>query len=202
MIDLSLRYIAFEGVEGAGKSTVARRIATHLESRGELVTFVREPGGTEVGERIRVILLGDGEAPSPRAEAALFAAARAQLVSNVVKPALEAGSWVLSDRTAYSSLAYQAIGRGLDLDEVRTLNDIAIDGLWPGTVVLLRLEAEQGLLRQAVGDRIGGETAAFHSAVAEGFDLLASHEPDRFTVVDATRPIDVVVEDVVVRLGL
>jgi dTMP kinase len=202
MTDLSRRYIAFEGVEGAGKSTVARRVTEYLESKGGRVTFVREPGGTEVGERVRVILLGEGEIPSPRAEAALFAAARAQLVANVVRPALESGKWVLSDRTAYSSLAYQAIGRGLDLDEVRTLNDIAIGGLWPGTVVLLRLDAEDGLKRQAVDDRIGGEAAEFHRAVADGFDVLASAEPDRFVVVDATRPIDDVVADVVGRLGL
>ena len=202
MSGLPPRYIAFEGIEGAGKSTVARRVASHLEASGEPVVLVREPGGTEVGEQIRLILLGDGEAPTPRAEAALFAAARAQLIHNVVKPALESGSWVLSDRTAYSSLAYQAIGRGLGLEQIRTLNDIAIDGLWPDIVVLLRLEAEDGLVRQAVDDRIGGETEAFHRAVAEGFDLLASREPDRFLVVDATRPIDDVVADVTGKLGL
>jgi len=202
MADLTSRYIAFEGVEGAGKSTVAERVAAHLDSIGEKVIRVREPGGTEVGERVREILLGDGEAPTPRAEAALFAASRAQLVATIVRPALESGAWVVSDRTAYSSLAYQALGRGLDLHEVRTLNDIAIDGLWPGTVVLLRIDADDGLARQAVDDRIGGEEASFHRAVANGFDQLAAAEPQRFVVVDARRAIDEVVADVIEGLHL
>jgi dTMP kinase len=132
----------------------------------------------------------------------LFAASRAQLVETVVMPALEDGSWVISDRTAYSSLAYQALGRGLDLDEIRTLNDVAIGGLWPGTVVLLRLDADEGLARQAVDDRIGGEGAEFHRLVAEGFDRLAAEEPDRFVVVDASQPFDRVVQDIIERLGL
>ncbi len=202
MTDLARRYIAFEGIEGAGKSTVARRVADHLHATGHQVVLVREPGGTEVGESIREILLGDGEAPSSLAEAALFAASRAQLVHTIVRPALLAGKWVISDRTAYSSLAYQAIGRGLDLDAIRTLNDIAIGGLWPGTVVLLKVETDRGLARQAVDDRIGGEDATFHIAVAAGFDSLAAAEPERFIVVDASKAIEDVAAAVIERLGL
>jgi dTMP kinase len=200
--NLAARYIAFEGIEGAGKSTVANRVADHLRTSGVDVVAVREPGGTLVGERIRKILLEDAEGPVPLAEAALFAASRAQLIHDVVKPALAAGSWVLSDRSAYSSLAYQAIGRGLGLERIRELNDIAIDRVWPGRVVLLRLAATDGLARQAVDDRIGGEGEAFHRSVADAFDQLAAAEPDRFLVVDATMTIDEVVVASIEGLGL
>jgi dTMP kinase len=200
--DLAPRYIAFEGIEGAGKSTVAQRVADHIRATGADVVAVREPGGTLVGERIRQILLEDEEGPVPLAEAALFAASRAQLIHDVVKPALAAGSWVLSDRSAYSSLAYQAIGRGLGLERIRDLNDVAIDGVWPDRVVLLRLEATDGLARQAVDDRIGGEGEGFHRSVADAFDQLAAAEPDRFLVVDATMTIDKVVAASIEGLGL
>lgn len=200
--DPAPRYIAFEGIEGAGKSTVAQRVADHIRATGADVVAVREPGGTLVGERIRKILLEDEDGPVPLAEAALFAASRAQLIHDVVKPALAAGSWVLSDRSAYSSLAYQAIGRGLGLERIRELNNIAIDGVWPDRVVLLRLEATDGLARQAVDDRIGGEGEAFHRSVADAFDILAAAEPDRFLIVDATMTIGQVVDASIEGLGL
>jgi dTMP kinase len=191
------RYIAFEGIEGAGKSTVSARVADHIRARGDEVLAVREPGGTDVGERIREILLGDGEPPTPMAEAVLFAASRAQLIESKVRPALAKGTWVVSDRTAYSSLAYQAFGRNLGLDQIRKINDIAIGGLWPGTVVLLKVDTSHGLRRQAVGDRIGDELVEFHERVANGFDTLAAQEPERFLVIDASRSIDAVVADVI-----
>jgi dTMP kinase len=191
------RYIAFEGIEGAGKSTVSARVADHIRARGDEVLAVREPGGTDVGERIREILLGDGEPPTPIAEAVLFAASRAQLIESKVRPALAKGTWVVSDRTAYSSLAYQAFGRNLGLDQIRKINDIAIGGLWPGTVVLLKVDTSHGLQRQAVGDRIGDELVEFHERVATGFDTLAAQEPERFLVIDASRSIDAVVADVI-----
>ena len=196
------RYIAFEGIEGAGKSTIADRVAEHLTAMGERVVVVREPGGTEAGERIRDVLLTMDHDVAPRTEAALFAAARAQLIADTVTPALADGLWVLSDRTAYSSLAYQAGGRGLPLDEVWTLNDIAIGGVWPDVVVLLRLEADAGLSRQQLGDRIGDEGVEFHSRVAAAFDDLAASEPDRFVVVDASLAFDDVVAGVIDGLGL
>jgi len=187
------RYVAFEGIEGAGKSTVADRVAGVLEDRGHRVVRVREPGGTAVGEHIREILLGGDHQPLPMTEAVLFAAARAQLVLEKVRPALETGAWVLSDRSAYSSLAYQAGGRGLDLAQIRTLNDIAIGGTWPDRVILLRTDPKTGLARQSVGDRIGDEHLAFHEAVAAAFDTFAVLEPDRFSVIDASLPLDTVV---------
>ena len=195
------KYIAFEGTEGAGKSTVVRRVAEVLRSRDVDVVTVREPGGTDVGEAIRAILLDGDLVPLDRAEASLFAAARAQLIAEVVRPALDRGAHVLSDRSAYSSLAYQAGGRGLPLDEVRRLNDIAIGGTWPDIAVLLRVDRTRGLERQAAGDRIGDEAAEFHDAVVAAFDGLAALEPDRFVVVDADRPLDAVVATVVERLG-
>lgn len=196
------RYIAFEGAEGAGKSSIAAEVADRLASRGADVVMVREPGGTPVGEAIREILLGGTFHPGPRAEAALFAAARAQLMAEVVAPALTRGAWVLSDRSAYSSLAYQSGARGLPLDEVRALNDIALGGLWPGRVVLLRVDSESGLSRQEVGDRIGSEDQSFHDAVVQTFDRLAAEDPDTVIVVDATQPLEAVVAAVLAALGI
>lgn len=196
------RYVAFEGVEGAGKSSVAKLVADHLRGIGEHVVTVREPGGTPVGEAIREILLGGELHPLPASEAALFAAARAQLVASTVVPALEEGAWVLSDRSAYSSLAYQAGGRGLAMKAVRELNDIALRSVWPDRVVLLRVDHAQGLRRQSVGDRIGDEPETFHQTVAATFDLLAAAEPDRFVVVDASQPLDAVATATIEALGL
>jgi len=200
-IDLS-RYLAFEGVEGAGKSSVAGAIAKRITRTGGQVVRVREPGGTPVGERVRDILLSGEVHPLPRSEAALFASARAQLVAEVVVPALEAGSWVISDRSAYSSLAYQSGGRGLPLDEVHRLNDIALGGVWPSTVVLLRVGTSDGLARQSDPDRIGGESEEFFDDVVTTFDALAAAEPDRFVVVDATQPLDAVISEVANGLRL
>ena len=196
------RYIAFEGIEGAGKTTVANRVARVLEDHGHHVVRVREPGGTDVGEHIREVLLAGDHQPLAMTEAVLFAAARAQLVTEKVNPALAVGSWVLTDRSAYSSLAYQAGGRGLDLDDVRTLNDIAIGGTWPDTVVLLRADPEIGLGRQKVGDRIGDEKLEFHREVADTFDALAAVEPDRFVVVNASLPLEDVVAQTITALRI
>ncbi len=197
---MKARYVAFEGIEGAGKSTVARRIAERLEADGERVVLVREPGGTPAGERIRGILLDEPGPLQPWTEAMLFAAGRAQLVRDVVAPALDEGSWVLSDRSAYSSLAYQGGGRSLGVAAVRAVNDVALGGLWPGTVVLLRLDAELGLSRQRVADRIGAEGADFQRRVSEAFDTLAAEEPERFIVIDASESLEEIVEETWARL--
>jgi len=195
------RYLAFEGVEGAGKSTIAALVAEHLTRAGETVVAVREPGGTEAGEKIREILLTMDHDVSPRTEASLFAASRAQLIAEIVSPALADGSWVLSDRSAYSSLAYQAGGRGIPMAEVFALNNIALGGLWPDVVVLLRIDPSGGLARQKDGDRIGNEPSEFHDRVARSFDDLAAAEPEKFIVVNALLPIDQVVQRVLDELG-
>lgn len=193
---MSARYIALEGVEGTGKSTVALRLADHLRSTGRDAIVVREPGGTPAGEGIRELLL-HGDHLEPWTEALLFAAQRAQLVADVVRPALAAGTWVISDRTVYSSLAYQGGGRGLGVETVRTVNAAGLLGTWPELVVLLELDPEIGLSRQSTADRIGAEGVHFQQRVAETFAELAQKEPDVFRSVAADRPLPEVVAAVI-----
>ncbi|MEA2001021.1 MAG: dTMP kinase [Actinomycetota bacterium] len=193
-------YIALEGIEGTGKSTIAVRLASHLESRGIEVLRVREPGGTATGEQIRHILLDTEESVAPWSEALLFSAARAQLAHEIVGPALRAGNWVISDRSVYSSLAYQGGGRGLGVDAVRAINAPGLGDVWPELVIFLRLDAETGLARQEDPDRIGGEGVAFQSDVADAFDELVTIDPDRFVVVDATDDIETVWADVLAHV--
>lgn len=195
------RYVAFEGVDGAGKSTVARLVADRLMEIGHDVVHVREPGGTKAGEAIREVLLGPHSNPGPWAEALLFAAARSQLAFEIVGPALDAGKTVVSDRSVYSSLAYQGVARGLGLDRVRAVNEAGLGGVWPDTVVLLRLEAEAGLAREDEADRISVEGIELQRKVADGYERLAAEEPDRFVVVDARSGIQAIVADVLKALG-
>lgn len=189
---MSRRYIAFEGIEGTGKSTIASRLAAHLEANGHDVLLVREPGGTATGERIRRVLLDPDGTVGPWSEALLFAAARAQLAHEIVEPALEAGTWVISDRSVYSSLAYQGGGRGLGIDSVRAVNAPGLGDVWPELVVLLELDAATGLQRQEDPDRIGIEGIGFQSAVGAAFGRLAAAEPGRFVTVSAAEDIETV----------
>lgn len=189
-------YIAFEGIEGTGKSTIAARLAEYLEKHGVDVLFVREPGGSETGERIRRVLLEPDGNVSPWSEALLFAAARAQLAHEVVGPALQQGRWVVSDRSVYSSLAYQGGGRGLGVDDVRAINTPGLGEVWPQLVVLLELDAATGLARQLDADRIGAEGADFQARVAETFAQLAAAEPKRFVTIDASGNVDSVWQQV------
>lgn len=190
------RYVAFEGIEGAGKSTVAAQAAQRLRDVGMSVVEVREPGGTTAGEQIRSVLL-DGDAHLEGwTEALLFAAARAQLAAEVIRPALMSGSWVVGDRSVYSSLAYQGGGRRLGIEAVEAMNRQGLGDVWPDHVVLLRIDPSTGLDRQDVADRIGSEGAEFQAHVAEAFDLLARLEPDRFTTVEAAHPLDQVLDEV------
>jgi len=182
-------YIALEGIEGAGKSTVAGALVELITAGGHRVIVVREPGGTPTGEKIRRILLEPENSVAPWTEALLFSAARAQLAADVVEPQLQAGTWVVSDRSVYSSLAYQGAGRELGIAEVRAVNAPGLGPTWPDLVALLRIEVGEGLSRQEVPDRIGAAGHDFLSKVAEGFAGLAVAEPDRFVVVDATRPV-------------
>ena len=189
-------YIALEGIEGTGKSSVQRALGAWLEAGGDEVVFVREPGGGPIGEAIRQILLHEDREVAPWAEALLFAAQRAQLAEETIRPALARGAWVLGDRSVYSSLAYQAVGRGLGMEEVRAVNEAGLQGTWPEFVVLLTVSPEVGLRRQAVADRIGAEGLGFQSEVADAFMALVAAEPDRFVVVDTERRFDDVIVDV------
>jgi dTMP kinase len=186
-------FIAFEGVEGAGKGTQVDLARKFLEEQGYDVMVTREPGGTALGERLRDSLLDrNHESVDARAEALLFAASRAQHVSRVIRPALEEGKVVLCDRYLDSSLAYQGAGRGLGEQDVLSLNVWATQGLFPDLVVLLNLEADQGLSRLGEQDRIESEDEAFHAKVADAFLRIAEDHPERFRVIDATGPPDVV----------
>lgn len=196
-----IRYVAVEGIDGAGKSTVARALSDALRARGRTVTEVREPGGTAVGESIRQILLGLGNDLDDWTEAMLFAAARAQLAATVVVPALQRGDIVISDRSYYSSLAYQGGGRGLGVDVVRQVNVTGLRGVVPDLVVLLRLDPESGLAREDERDRISSAGIDLQRVVADTYDGLAVAEPDRFVVLDATLPVADIVAAVIAVLG-
>ena len=174
---MSGRYIAFEGVDGAGKSTVAEAVAEQLRAEGRQVVTVREPGATAVGEAIREILLHSHDDLVPWAEALLFAAARAQLAEQTVRPLLEAGAWVLSDRSVYSSLAYQGGARELGVDIVRTVNAAGLSGVWPDLVIVLDVEPQTGLAREEDTDRIGSEGLALQQRVAATYRELAGSDP-------------------------
>lgn len=193
---MSARYVALEGIEGTGKSSVALRLAEHLRAGGRQVIVVREPGGTPPGEGIRDLLL-HGDDLEPWTEALLFAAQRAQLAAEVVRPALAAGTWVISDRSVYSSLAYQGGGRGLGVEQVRAVNAAGLLGTWPELVVLLEIDPAIGLSRQRVADRIGAEGVRFQQRVADTFEALAEAEPDAFRSVAADRPLEEVAASVI-----
>ncbi len=191
-------FIAFEGVEGAGKGTQIGLAEAHLRGEGLDVLVTREPGGTSAGERIRDVLLDPATGKlDPRAEALLFAASRAQTVAQVIRPALAEGRVVICDRYVDSSLAYQGSARGLGEQDVLTLNVWATQGLFPDLVVLLHLEPEKGLLRSTdAPDRMEMEGGDFHAKVADAYLRIAEEHPERFVVIDADRPTEEVAGDV------
>ncbi|MCA1727006.1 MAG: dTMP kinase [Actinobacteria bacterium] len=191
-------FIAFEGVEGAGKGTQIRLVEEWLGDEGRSVLVTREPGGTELGERLRdAVLSKDHPVVDARAEALVFAASRAQHVVSVIRPALAEGRVVLCDRYVDSSLAYQGVARGLGEQDILQLNAWATQGLFPDLVVLLHLEPEKGLSRKTEeGDRFESEDEEFHAKVADAYLHLAEEHPERFAVIDADATPDVVHERV------
>lgn len=196
--------LTLEGVEGSGKSTQAHALADRLKGEGYRVVLCREPGGTPLGEALRLLIFDRGLAVDPWAELFLFAASRAQHVDEVIGPALARGQVVICDRFTDSTLAYQGYGRGLDLEMVGIVNHIASRGLRPRLTVLLDLPVEQGLARtspDATGDRICQEDMAFHRRVRQGYLQLAAQEPQRFLVVDANLPSPEITERVWQRLS-
>lgn len=195
------KFITFEGGEGAGKSTQLERLAARLRAEGATVLTLREPGGTAFGEKMRAVLKQPGSAIVPAAEALLFAACRAQLVTEVIAPALAAGQTVLCDRFIDSTVAYQAAGRGLERPAIEAANRLACGTARPDLTFLLDLDPARGLGRAAVrdqghADRFETLGEAFHQRVRAAYHGLVAEEPGRFRVVDAARPPAEVEEEI------
>lgn len=202
------RFITFEGVEGSGKTTQVAALARYLTARGASVLATREPGGTALGERLRDVLLDPASDPVPLAELLMLEAARSQLVARVVLPALDAGTWVLSDRFSDSSLAYQGAARGLGKERVRALNEAACVGAVPDRTLVLDLPVDQALARArarasttAANRRFEDEAFEFHRRVAVAFRDLAAEEPERVVLVDASGGPEAVHERVLAALA-
>jgi len=180
--------ITFEGVEGAGKTTLAQHLADWLRAQGVPVRLTREPGGSPLGEHLRPLLLH--EPLDAWAELFLFLADRRQHTLQVILPALEQGAWVLCDRYADSTLVYQGYGRGLDTALIRRLNALATGDLTPDLTVLIDLPVEDALARANAPNRFEAETLAFHTRIREGYLQLACAEPRRFLVLDGLQPLE------------
>ncbi|MDR0994191.1 MAG: dTMP kinase [Verrucomicrobiota bacterium] len=200
------KLITFEGPEGAGKSTQAAMLIAKLEAKGVEVIYTREPGGTKLGEAIRGILQYNaaGEDPCPESEVLLFEASRAQLVRHVIMPALERGAWVICDRFADSTTAYQGFGRGFSVELIDTINHFAIGEAVPDMTLLLDVNVSLGMQRcakrqvgkKAQSDRIESEALEFHEKVRRGYLELAARNPGRFRKVDAMRDALPIAEDI------
>jgi dTMP kinase len=174
------RFLSFEGVDGSGKSTQVRHLAGFLRDRGVEVVEVREPGGTEAGERIRAVVLDPESTLTPESEALLFAAARAQVVAEVIEPALARGATVIADRFVDSSLVYQGIVRGVGLEAVRSINAFATGGRLPDRTIWLDVPVDEAIVRGgSERDRIEREGAAFHGAVNDAYATLAQADAAR-----------------------
>src|SRR3954468_17819314 len=190
-------FVTFEGIDRSGKTTQAERLRDAL---GEAAVAVREPGGTEVGERIRELLKDQTVELSPEGGALLFAAARAELVSRVIRPALAEGKVVISDRFLDSSLAYQGFARGLGVDEVEQINSFATTALVPDLTILLELSPEAAAARSGELDRFEDEGRTLQERVAQGYDELAARDPGRWWRIRADRPADEIHAEVLAKV--
>lgn len=192
-------FIVLEGSDGSGKSTMAKKIGDYYKDKGREIEFTREPGGTKISEMVRDLILDNNNTEmNYRTEALLYAAARAQLVSEKIKPWLNEGKIVISERYVYSSLVYQGIGRGLGVDEVKKINDFAIDGLKPDMVLMLDVNPEKALNRKLNingGDRLENEDISFHKEVYEGYKKLVPLFSE-IKVINAERKIDEIFGDI------
>jgi dTMP kinase len=190
------RLITIEGIDGAGKTTLAEQLHRELLARGLQVTLLREPGGVELSERIRALVTDAALTVGDRAEALLYAAARSQLVQERVRPALDGGRWVLLDRFVDSSLAYQGGGRRLGIEQVRALNDFATGGLRPDRTLLLLLDVREALDRRRIRsdrpDRLELEREEFFDRIDDAYRSLAAAEPGRIRVLDASPQPEIV----------
>lgn len=203
-------FITIEGPDGAGKTTQRELLQTYLESKGYDVLITRDPGGNPISEEIRKVILNkDFTQMGYMTELLLYAAARAQLVKENIKPALDAGKAVIADRFVDSSAVYQGIGRGLGVDTVYKVNEFALQGVMPDMTFLMDLDAEVGIARkknQAELDRMENEKLEFHQKVVEGYRMLADMQPDRIIKIDASLPADeihgIIIKYVEKRLGI
>lgn len=190
-------FITFEGIEGSGKTTQAERAFEAVKLDGYSCVFTREPGGTEVSEKIRSILLDKANSEmTPICELFLYLASRSQNISQTIKPALEKGDIVIADRFSDSTVAYQGGGRGLDKEMIKTLNDLATDGLKPGLTILVDIDPAKGLDRSESRDRIEMESINFHRKVRREFLRIAEEEPKRVATVDGDNDSDSVHEQI------
>lgn len=193
-------FITFEGPDGSGKTSQIALLSTYLRQQGFAVVMTREPGGTPIGDQIRACLHDvRNTAMTAVTEILLYSASRAQLVAEVVRPALLAGQVVLCDRFADSTIAYQGYGRGLDLGELHNITQFATGGLKPDLTVLLDIDVEEGLTRRTVNNqemnRLDLEKTAFHQRVRQGYHKLALAEPRRWVIIDADRPMEIVQDE-------
>jgi len=196
------KFITLEGIEGSGKSTQIALLATYLKSLGIRLVLTREPGGTPIGDQVRKILLDPANtALDPKTELLLYAASRAQHLKEVILPHLERSGVVLCDRFADATLAYQGYGRKLDVDLIRMLDRIVCAGLRPDMTILLDIDAAAGVARARGRNDMRGletearfenESIAFHERVRQGYLALASQEPERFRIVEASRPLEAI----------
>ena len=191
---MNSNYIAFEGIDGSGKTSIIENLSDILNSQNKEHIIVREPGGTSVGEGIRELLLSHDYQVNPLAEALLMSASRAQLIQETVKPSLDNGQIVITDRSAYSSVAYQGVGRELGYKKIYELNDLAIESIWPKKVVLLDIDPKVSLSRQKIVDRIGSGEIEFFQKVRSGYLQLAKEFKNDFLVLNAEKNIDVNIE--------
>jgi dTMP kinase len=189
-------FITFEGLDGSGKTTQVQLLAARLEAEGAEVVITREPGGTPLGEEIRNLVLHGGDM-TPWAEAALYAASRAQHVEELIRPALARGATVLCDRYVDSSVAYQGIARGLGLDRVLELNLAAVGGLMPDHTILIDIESKSAVARMSEDrDRIEREDDGFHARAAGAYRQLAALFPERYVIVDGTAAAELIAEEI------
>jgi dTMP kinase len=199
------RLITIEGLDGAGKTTVATGLKQAIESRGISIELLREPGGVRISERIRNLVKDPHEHITDRAEALLYAAARAQLTEEALEPLLNNGTWVLLDRFIDSSLAYQGGGRGLGIDQVRAINMFGTGGLTPDRTLLLVIDPATGYSRtRGRGerpDRLELENREFFDRIAGAYERLADGEPERIRRIDAARPPDVVLAEAIAQIS-
>ena len=183
-------YLAFEGIDGSGKSSLIKRLSAVLSNQQIDNKIVREPGGTKVGEGVRELLLSHDYEVDALTEALLFCSQRSQLIAEVIKPEVNKGIKILSDRSAYSSVAYQGVGRGLGYETIYQLNDIAVNSFWPEKVVLLDIDPKISLSRQKVADRIGSDKVDFFNKVREGYLRLADEFENNFLIINAEEDLE------------